>query len=200
MTRPTDPRLALAPAPGDPRVGSGSSSRWSSQMSRSSPRGRPRGARARERSPEGVRGVRGRGRAARTRSCSVSTPTSSSTGGCSASLPTGPRPRSGFALLSGREHEVLSGVCLIGPRAAGIPGAPLRERSGVSRSAVTFRELDEPTHRGLSRVRGVAGEGWRVCDPGARVDPDRKGRGGLLERGRTAHPVLLELDPALASQ
>ena len=39
----------------------------------------------------------------------------------------------------------MSGVCLIGPRAAGIPGAPLRERSGVSRSAVTFRDLDEAT-------------------------------------------------------
>ncbi len=47
--------------------------------------------------------------------------------------------------LSGREHEVLSGVCLLGPRAAGIPGAPLRERSGVSRSAVTFRDLDDAT-------------------------------------------------------
>jgi septum formation protein len=38
--------------------------------------------------------------------------------------------------LSGRTHEVLSGVCLIGPGA----GA---ERSGVSRSLVTFAPLDE---------------------------------------------------------
>ncbi|CAN5151914.1 Maf family nucleotide pyrophosphatase [soil metagenome] len=47
--------------------------------------------------------------------------------------------------LSGREHDVLSGVCLLGPRAAGIPGAPPRERSGVARSTVRFRDLDEAT-------------------------------------------------------
>ena len=33
--------------------------------------------------------------------------------------------------LSGREHEVLSGLCLLGPRAERIPGGPARERSGV---------------------------------------------------------------------
>ena len=38
--------------------------------------------------------------------------------------------------LSGRTHEVLSGVCLLGPRAG-------EERSGVARSLVTFAPLDE---------------------------------------------------------
>lgn len=47
--------------------------------------------------------------------------------------------------LSGREHEVLSGVCLLGPKNPNIPGSPLRERSGVERSTVAFRELDEAT-------------------------------------------------------
>ena len=72
-------------------------------------------------------------------------------------------------LLSGREHEVLSGVCLIGPRAAGIPGAPLRERSGLSRSAVTFRDLDDAdASRPISTPRsgggGPAGTRSRASD------------------------------------
>lgn len=44
--------------------------------------------------------------------------------------------------LSGRTHTVLSGVVLYG---ASSPGAEPAERSGVARSAVTFRELDEAT-------------------------------------------------------
>jgi septum formation protein len=39
--------------------------------------------------------------------------------------------------LSAREHEVLSGLVLLGPEGG-------RERSGVARSAVAFRELDGP--------------------------------------------------------
>lgn len=38
--------------------------------------------------------------------------------------------------LSGRSHEVLSGVCLLGPREG-------EERTGVSRSVVTFAPLDD---------------------------------------------------------
>ena len=38
--------------------------------------------------------------------------------------------------LSGREHEVLSGLVLVGP-------APGQERRGVERSIVSFRELDQ---------------------------------------------------------
>jgi septum formation protein len=38
--------------------------------------------------------------------------------------------------LSGREHEVLSGLVLLGPN-------PGQERSGVARSTVTFRQLTE---------------------------------------------------------
>lgn len=44
--------------------------------------------------------------------------------------------------LSGRTHTVLSGVVLYG---ASPPGAEPAERSGVARSAVTFRDLDEAT-------------------------------------------------------
>ena len=39
--------------------------------------------------------------------------------------------------LSGRDHAVLGAIVLLGPNGA--------ERSGVARSTVTFRELDEPT-------------------------------------------------------
>jgi len=102
--------------------------------------------------------------------------------------------------LSGRKHEVLSGVCLIGPRAAGIPGAPLRERSGVSRSAVTFRELDEATisaYLQSEEWRGRAG-GYAIQGLGSilieKVEGDFSNVVGLPVR------VLLELDPALASR
>jgi septum formation protein len=103
-------------------------------------------------------------------------------------------------LLSGREHEVLSGVCLVGPRAAGIPGAPLRERSGLSRSAVTFRELDDSiiaTYLDSEEWRGRAG-GYAIQGLGSmlieKVEGDFSNVVGL------PIPVLLGLDPALASQ
>jgi septum formation protein len=102
-------------------------------------------------------------------------------------------------VLSGREHDVLSGVCLIGPRAAGIPGAPLRERAGVSRSAVTFRELDDATisaYLDSEEWRGRAG-GYAIQGLGSilieKVEGDFSNVVGLPVR------VLLELDPALAS-
>ncbi|MGZ5314085.1 MAG: Maf family protein [Solirubrobacterales bacterium] len=44
-----------------------------------------------------------------------------------------------LARLSGREHEVLGGLAVLGPEAEA--GAP-RERSGVAASTVGFRELD----------------------------------------------------------
>ncbi len=101
--------------------------------------------------------------------------------------------------LSGREHEVLSGVCLLGPSAAGIPGAPLRERSGVSRSVVRFRELDDATltmYLGSEEWRGRAG-GYAIQGLGSilvdRVAGDFSNVVGLPIR------VLLELDPALAA-
>jgi septum formation protein len=100
--------------------------------------------------------------------------------------------------LSGREHEVLSGVCLIGPRVAGIPGAPLRERSGVSRSVVTFRDLDEGAilaYLDSEEWRGRAG-GYAIQGLGsmliAKVEGDFSNVVGL------PIPVLLGLDPALA--
>jgi septum formation protein len=50
--------------------------------------------------------------------------------------------RARLEALSGRTHEVLSGVSLLGPVA---PGAEPLERSGLARSLVTFRRLDAPT-------------------------------------------------------
>ncbi len=101
--------------------------------------------------------------------------------------------------LSGRAHEVLSGVCLIGPRARSIPGAPMRERSGVSRSVVTFRELDEQilaAYLDSGEWRGRAG-GYAIQGLGSvlvqKVEGDFSNVVGLPIR------VLLELDPALGS-
>lgn len=100
-------------------------------------------------------------------------------------------------LLSGREHEVLSGVCLIGPRAEGIPGGPLRERTGVSRSVVTFRELDDETlelyldsgeWRGRAGGYAIQGLGSMLID---RVEGDFSNIVGLPIR------LLVELEPAL---
>jgi septum formation protein len=103
-------------------------------------------------------------------------------------------------VLSGRRHDVLSGVCLIGPRAGGIPGAPLRERSGVSRSAVTFRDLDDATisaYLDSEEWRGRAG-GYAIQGLGSilvdKVEGDFSNVVGLPVR------VLLELDPALRPQ
>ncbi len=101
--------------------------------------------------------------------------------------------------LSGREHEVLSGLCLLGPRATGIPGAPARERSGVSRSLVTFRELDDATieryldseeWRGRAGGYAIQGLGSMLVD---RVEGDFSNVVGLPVR------LLLDLEPRIAS-
>lgn len=101
--------------------------------------------------------------------------------------------------LSGETHEVLSGVCLLGPAATGIPGAPSRERSGLSRSLVTFRHLDEltlTTYLDSDEWRGRAG-GYAIQGLGSilveRVEGDFSNVVGLPIR------VLLELDPALST-
>ncbi len=99
--------------------------------------------------------------------------------------------------LSARSHDVLSGVCLLGPRATGIPGAPIRERTGVARSEVLFRDLDEATiaaYLDSAEWRGRAG-GYAI-----------QGLGSILIDGVTGDfsnvvglPIrlLLELEPAL---
>jgi septum formation protein len=99
--------------------------------------------------------------------------------------------------LSGREHEVLSGLCLLGPRAEAIPGAPVRERSGVARSVVAFRSLDDATvgrYLDSGEWRGRAG-GYAIQGLGSilvdRVEGDFSNVVGLPIR------LLLELDPAL---
>jgi septum formation protein len=100
--------------------------------------------------------------------------------------------------LSGRTHEVLSGLCLLGPRADRIPGGPARERSGVARSAVAFRNLDEATverYLDSGEWRGRAG-GYAIQGLGSilvdRVEGDFSNVVGLPIR------LLLELDPALS--
>ena len=92
---------------------------------------------------------------------------------------------------------MLSGLCLLGPRAAGIPGAPPRERSGVSRSLVAFRELDAGTidrYLESGEWRGRAG-GYAIQGLGSilvdRVEGDFSNVVGLPVR------LLLELDSAL---
>lgn len=101
--------------------------------------------------------------------------------------------------LSGRTHDVLSGVCLLGPRAQGIPGAPVRERTGVARSAVTFRDVDEATistYLASGEWRGRAG-GYAIQGLGSilidRVEGDFSNVVGLPIR------LLMELDPALSA-
>ena len=54
----------------------------------------------------------------------------------------GTEARRRLEALSGRTHTVLSGLVLYG---ASSPGEDPAERSGVARSEVTFRELDEAT-------------------------------------------------------
>lgn len=102
--------------------------------------------------------------------------------------------------LSGRSHQVLSGVCLLGPRARGIPSAPPRERSGVARSRVRFRELDEgllDVYLGSGEWRGRAG-GYAIQGLGSvlveKVEGDFSNVVGLPIR------LLLELDPALSAR
>lgn len=101
--------------------------------------------------------------------------------------------------LSGRQHEVLSGVCLLGPRATGIPGAPPRERSGVARTLVGFRELDDATidlYLDSEEWRGRAG-GYAIQGLGSilveSLAGDFSNVVGLPVR------LLLELDPSLAA-
>lgn len=102
--------------------------------------------------------------------------------------------------LSGREHDVLSGVCLLGPAATRVPGAPPRERSGVSRSRVRFRHLDDATidaYLDSGEWRGRAG-GYAIQGLGSilieSVAGDFSNVVGLPIR------LLLELDPALSAR
>ena len=93
--------------------------------------------------------------------------------------------------LSGREHEVVSGLVLLGPEEG-------RERSGVARSGVGFRELDGPAVQRYLR----SGE-WRDRAGGYAI----QGLGStLVERveGDVSNVIglplglLLELAPELA--
>jgi septum formation protein len=61
--------------------------------------------------------------------------------------------RARLEALSGRTHEVLSGLSLLGPIESGVEPA---ERSGLARSLVTFRRLDP----GILELYLASGE-WR---------------------------------------
>ena len=90
--------------------------------------------------------------------------------------------------LSGRTHEVLSGVVLIGaatPSAAASPGP----RSASASLAQTI-EL-------YLRLRGVEGPSRRVRDPGPRVDPHRRDRGDFSNVVGLPVAFLLQLEPNL---
>lgn len=93
--------------------------------------------------------------------------------------------------LSGRTHEVLSGVCLLGPE-------PGRERSGHECSLVTFAELDEAQialYLASGEWRGRAG-GYAIQGLGSllveRVQGDFSNVVGLPLR------LLLRMAPELA--
>lgn len=94
--------------------------------------------------------------------------------------------------LSGRTHSVLSGVVLLGPERA--EHGPV-ERSGIARSQVTFRPLDQRTlelylasgeWRGRAGAYAIQGLGSMLVD---RVDGDFSNVVGLPVR------LLFELAP-----
>ena len=94
--------------------------------------------------------------------------------------------------LSGRAHEVLTGVVLLGPREAEAP-----ERSGIARSTVTFRDLDAATMelyldsgewRGRAGAYAIQGLGSILI---SQLDGDFSNVVGLPV------PLLLDLAPEL---
>ena len=93
-------------------------------------------------------------------------------------------------LLSGRTHEVLTGLVLIGPPDVG-------ERSGVARSRVTFRELDTgflELYVGSGEWRDRAGA-YTVQGPASRSVRSREG--DLSKVIGLPVNLLLELAPEL---
>jgi septum formation protein len=94
--------------------------------------------------------------------------------------------------LSGRAHEVLTGVVLLGPGEAEVP-----ERSGIARSTVTFRDLDAATvelyldsgeWRGRAGAYAIQGLGSILIE---RLEGDFSNVVGLPV------PLLLDLAPEL---
>ncbi len=79
--------------------------------------------------------------------------------------------------LSGRTHEVVSGLCL---------RTRAWEELHEATTHVTFRAPDASGPRALRRGRRVGGTSGCVRDPGTRCEPRRTGRGRLPERRRTA--------------
>ena len=124
-----DPRLALAAAARDPDSARGDVRGACRATSRSSSRGRR--TRSRSRTPIGRR--RPSPPAHPMRSCSASTRSSRSAAGSTASLGIAPTRGETLAALAGRQHAVISGVCLI---EAG------RTRTLAPTTLVTIRPLD----------------------------------------------------------
>jgi len=115
-------------------------------------------------------------------------------GGSVLGKPTDPRvARDYLTRLSGREHEVLGGLAVIGPERAG----SREERSGVAVSTVSFRALDEPlidAYLGSGEWRGRAG-GYAIQGLGSALI--EAVRGDLSNVIGLPVPLLAELAPGL---
>ena len=85
--------------------------------------------------------------------------------------------RSYLDRMSGRAHEVLSGLVVV---------ADGEERSGLERTTVVFKELSEAEKERYVRLWRVAGALRRLRDPDAWLDPGRAARGERFQRGRPA--------------
>jgi septum formation protein len=106
--------------------------------------------------------------------------------------------RGHLARLSGRTHEVLGGLAVLGPEGDG-EGAP-RERSGVAASTVGFRELDAAmidAYLASGEWRGRAG-GYAVQGLGSALVDSVSG--DLSNVIGLPVPLLAELAPELFAQ
>ena len=100
--------------------------------------------------------------------------------------------RSHLQTLSGREHEVLGGLVLL--------GADGSERAGVVSSRVTFKPAGRRHARPLRRLGRVARPCRRLRDPGPRLDLDRAPGRRLLERRRPARRAAARAGPGAGAR
>ena len=99
--------------------------------------------------------------------------------------------------LSGRTHEVLGALALIGPDRV---DGELEVRTGVESSRVTFGELAPKLIDCVSRQRRVEGEGRRICGAGAGLRAGRRNRGRRLQCDRSARRAAVAARPRACSR